>query len=416
MWYRKKTPMSIVALAAYMSACKATDPKDRLYSLLGLAKDRYLIDPPNYMHSERIVYSELVKMFVEKHKSLDIICFTHVFNRHNVPSATQGELPSWVPDWRAEVEVYVIPVMASQTAGLNIGNFRPTREIGVAATPYTADGGSQSSPLAEFSTDLRFLTCRGVFVDLVDGLGGLREVRRHPDGTGEDWVEMHELVQSTAPANIYTPPDLRAPVRIFGQNANEASIILETISRCLVLNRKDRYLSHPTPYCHFHDDFLTFCHSSINHPTQVPPRFLSWFSLNRDLYISGRTLEELYRASPIPENPQGIDYFQRSDEESFQSRHKDVTEWMARRLMTTRTRGILGMAPCRAEKGDQIWVLRGCSIPMILRKRKQSTEKEDVGYEVIGECYLHGSGGFMNGEIMKDVEGGTAEVETLVLS
>jgi hypothetical protein len=413
MWYRKKTQMSIIALAAYMSACKATDPKDRLYSLLGLAKDRYLVDPPNYMHSERIVYSELVKGFVEKHKSLDIICFTHGFNRHNVTSATKGEMPSWVPDWRAEFEAYVIPVMASQTAGLNIGNFRPTREIGVAAIPYTADGGSHSPLLAEFSNDLRFLTCRGVFVDLVDGLGGLRELHRHPDGTGEDQVEMHELVQSTAPANIYTPPDLRAPGRIVGQNTNEASAILETISRCLVLNRKDRYLSHPTPSGHFLEDFLAFCLGSIHRPHEVPPRFISWFLLNKFLYIGGHTLEELCEAAPIPENPQGIDYLQRSDEESFQSRHKDVTEWMARRLMTTKTRGLLGMAPCRAEKGDQIWVLRGCSIPMLLRKRKQSTREEGEGYEVIGECYLHG---YMDGEIMKEVEGGKAEVQKIVLS
>ena len=71
------------------------------------------------------------------------------------------------------------------------------------------------------------------------------------------------------------------------------------------------------------------------------------------------------------------------------------------------------MAPCRAEKGDQIWVLRGCSIPMILRKRKQSTREEGQGYEVIGECYLHG---YMDGEIMKEVEGGKTEVEKIVLS
>jgi hypothetical protein len=303
--------------------------------------------------------------------------------------------------------------MASQTAGLNIGNFHPTREIGVAATPYMADGGNHSPPLAEFSTDLRFIACRGIFVDLVDGLGGLREVRRHPDGTGEDSVEIHELIQPTAPANIYTPPDLRTPGRIVGQNTNEVSTILETISSCLVLNRKDQDLSHPTPSGHFLADFLAFCLGSIHHPNEIPPRFLSWFSLNRDLYISGRTLEELCRAAPVPENPQGIDYFQRSDEESFQSRHKDVTEWMARRLMTTRTRGLLGMAPCRAEKGDQIWVLRGCSIHMILRERKQSTREEGVGYEVIGECYLHG---YMNGEIMKEVEGGKIEVEEIVLS
>jgi hypothetical protein len=407
MWYMKQTPMSIVALVAYMSACNATDPKDKIYSLLGLAKDRSLVDPPNYSYNENRVYSELVKEFVEKHKSLDIICFTHVFNRHNVSPAPQAALPSWVPDWRAEVEAWVIPVMASQTAGL-IGNFRPTREIGVAATPYAAAGENQNPPLAKFSDDLRLLTCEGVLVDYVDGIGGLKVVRRHPDGRGENWDEVHEVVESTSPANISL--ELGATDRTLDQNTREAdqsSTILENISRCLVLNRKDRYLSHPTPSGHFLADFQAFCLAAMHQPNEVHSRFLDWFKRNKSLHIQGHSLEEICKAAPIPDNPQGIDYLKRSDEKSLRSRHQDVTEWMARRLMTT-NRGLIGMAPCRVEKGDQICVLLGCSIPMILRKR---TGREF--YEVIGECYLHG---YMNGEIMKEVEGGETKVEKLQLS
>jgi hypothetical protein len=255
---------------------------------------------------------------------------------------------------------------------------------------------------------LRVLACQGVFVDFVDGLGGLKIVHRHPDGTGEDWDEIHELVQSTSPTNININADL-AVDQNKNENTNDASTILETISYCLVLNRKDRYLSHPTPPGHFLADFLAFCLAAIHRPSSVPPSFLSWFTLNKSLIIYGQSLEALCSAAQIPANPHGIDYLQRSDEESFQSRHKDVTDWMGRRLMTTTKRGGLGMAPCRAERGDQIWVLRGCSILMVLRKLEgEERGWEGEGYEVIGECYLHR---YINGEIMEEVKDGEVEVK-----
>ena len=49
------------------------------------------------------------------------------------------------------------------------------------------------------------------------------------------------------------------------------------------------------------------------------------------------------------------------------------------------------MAPPRADKGDDVCVLFGCSVPVVLRKRHGT-------WEFIGECYLHG---YMNGEILK---------------
>ncbi len=64
------------------------------------------------------------------------------------------------------------------------------------------------------------------------------------------------------------------------------------------------------------------------------------------------------------------------------------------------------MAPCRVRKGDQICVLLGCNIPLILRQRKI-----EGTYEIVGECYLHG---FMDGEALR--ESGKFILEDFVLS
>src|ERR1700733_9365385 len=55
------------------------------------------------------------------------------------------------------------------------------------------------------------------------------------------------------------------------------------------------------------------------------------------------------------------------------------------------------------EKGDIACVLLGCSIPVCLRKREA-----DASYEFIGEFYVHG---FMDGEIIEELESGRRKIE-----
>ena len=68
----------------------------------------------------------------------------------------------------------------------------------------------------------------------------------------------------------------------------------------------------------------------------------------------------------------------------------------------------IGAAPDEAQKGDMVYVLMGCSVPVVLRKTARPDE-----YEFVGECYLHG---FMDGEAlaMRDGDRVTAHEFKLV--
>jgi len=66
------------------------------------------------------------------------------------------------------------------------------------------------------------------------------------------------------------------------------------------------------------------------------------------------------------------------------------------------------MGPCLVKKGDEIWILLGCSIPLILRLDETRKTRE-----VVGECYLHG---YMNGEILEDSKEGRVRIEDVQLS
>ena len=60
------------------------------------------------------------------------------------------------------------------------------------------------------------------------------------------------------------------------------------------------------------------------------------------------------------------------------------------RILATLDRGYVVLGPRSCEAGDLVCILRGCSVPVLLRRNG------DLGtYTFIGECYVHG---MMDGE------------------
>ena len=61
-----------------------------------------------------------------------------------------------------------------------------------------------------------------------------------------------------------------------------------------------------------------------------------------------------------------------------------VLHFCAGRSFITTKEGYVGLAPKAAKPGDQICVLLGCSVPIVLRPTS------GFQFKVVGECYVHG--------------------------
>ncbi|KAI4139396.1 MAG: hypothetical protein L6R39_006306 [Caloplaca ligustica] len=109
------SPMtSLFELLRWTQSRQATDPRDKVYSLISMATDiRPLPYPPTYKISAATLYFDLAEHMVSQQKGLDILgqCVFQSKGRRN---------PSWVPDW-------------SKGA-------MPAFDLGVGTIPYCASG------------------------------------------------------------------------------------------------------------------------------------------------------------------------------------------------------------------------------------------------------------------------------------
>jgi len=169
----KDDGLSLLRLLWNERAAQATDNRDKVFALLGLASD---INPqsldiisPDYTIKTTEVYIKTAQWIASKTENLDFLGMAGI-----LPRPSQYLLPSWVPDWS-------FPLMTCPLNQLGIGPAYPTyinRRKGLSF----ANGGSS-------------LILQGIFVDkvLISGhihRGSPEDERAPPEVALEAWLIM----------------------------------------------------------------------------------------------------------------------------------------------------------------------------------------------------------------------------------
>lgn len=426
--YKNQQRMSILQLLTLTRAFRATDPRDKIYGLLGIPTIQS--DPdignifmqPDYTKTTSEVYINCASAIIRHTKSLQLLSYVQHGEIEewstgfclSAKDDTLTEVPSWVPRWHHYFSRTLAPAEQETrtfkpSASLEFGTTANTTIQGLTITTP----GIQFSPVESVSSVLSNLYTSSV------------------------------NIQNTAD-DIFT--EFETPLRNLGVQPKE---ILEILSITLTAGKNWFGSIIEDREQHF-ADFLAFLDK------RSCPDNLTFGDINeREAYLHQR-MEGLDPAS-IPKRPWTLGVIRRSSgdnsgreftrsasylqaytqylsslpqpqntlQEFLHQARNDIASPLTnkvghahqfgeamrsactyRRAIVTES-GHIGLGPMAVEPGDVVCILRDAVMPMVLRLVDGGNS-----FKVVGESYIHG---IMFGEVGKDLAV-PIPVEQIVLS
>ncbi len=188
---------------------KSTDPRDKLYALVGIAEimDR---EPdysfvPDYSLSVLEVYQSFVEVCIQRSAKLDVL---------NFAMHTQLNKPSWIPDWSNERGIEVLHQYKSwhhdpffKASGATIAEFDTIASLGKKTGQRAPDGSSLSvlCVVTGFVTDVVALQS--------DVVTNMEDIRSPNFVLAQQWISMYQS-QSTESGPYRTQNELLAAFRL----------------------------------------------------------------------------------------------------------------------------------------------------------------------------------------------------------
>lgn len=362
---------------------KATDPRDKVYGLLGLLPEDMVSQIRlDYAKSKEEVFVEFARQMLDRCTHLDEVLSWCTFVQD--PSS----LPSWVPDWIAKFERNHMQWFRSHRAG--------------GETP-------SSWTLAEAESTLR---CKGIRIDIVSGTT--------------------IPVSSSLPYRVAATECMSRANNFpagFGRYKNWLELCA-TVDRTLIHDHQlMRKRNGKLTELHWIDWRRTLRYTDGKHILESNPhaaghwrKFERFRQTNALFSIFGYSLRDFF-ASPNEPLVESISQLFPQDDHSVketitpqgnnQIRYSgDMPDLISvaaiglhARTMITTTTGFLGLAPEEVKIGDVVAILFGCAYPVILRPYVK-------GFKYVGECYVDG---LMDGEAVQAANRGEYEVEDVLI-
>ncbi|PWY67650.1 HET-domain-containing protein [Aspergillus sclerotioniger CBS 115572] len=318
---------------------KATDPRDKVFSMLGLVgkfiKDKPRLAPAYGTQSVTTTYTNVAIQLLEDGEDLYILSCVEgeLFQR-------VGKLPSWVPDWTC-----------GKSTGLLIIGYKR----------YSAAGTITQRPYIDSSA--LTVSLKGAKIDEVTLVGEAK----HEVLDGLPFLGWLEIVASLPQWYRDIPEEAGGESR------------LEVFWRTLLRNTTGRPpILIPTQDQGLHHAFETW----LRDKTRDRPKGMTdakWESMSKAL------LELLGPDDIVPISDL-------TDTIGFHTR----LSWAKHlRLFRTRT-GYLGLGSECVQEGDSVWIIPSSRVPLILRP-VDNMDKTRQRYRLVGGTYLHG---VMHGEMV----------------
>ena len=409
-----KSKLSLSDVLACLRRSRATDPRDMVYGLLSLIPNKAL--HPDYSNATtQDVYIALVEQCITEEKSLDIITLCR-------RSASALSLPSWVPDWTESYErgdelhgelldgdLPTQPLILKYGSGEHLRSFTliddPFPVLNVEGiprrlTPWSAD--NKKDPVATVqrssSSSVALLVARGVAVGNITSLGSFTN-RDADDGdlfffdVLSDWEEVL-LKQFGLCRDMVKGKDL---LDVFDR-------CLDILTQYLIRNgvdfadeRREKLQKREAQRMHRRERY-TNTDASYNWKGGVVEAFIRTILADMDedsQRISSSKYDKIWDIDTSMSSEWNTEIF-------------TLPYATNRRLFVANVSDgcYIGLAPIKAQVGDQVSVLFGCSVPVVLR------EVGD-GFTFVGEAFAHG---LMDGEAIRKADLGLWSEKEFVIA
>ena len=382
---RINLPRSLFRLLSSTSASHATDPRDKIYALLGFEEVAVLGLEPDYTKPVERVYAGFVQAYLEAEYKLDILFQTGIGYRRAEPLI---DLPSWVPDFRRSV-------------------------YSVHSHHFHAAEGTLA--IATISIDFRKLTAPGIVYDVItnvdfDRVGEHKAIKSR-------WLDLALGHKIKHPTGI---PQLQAYFRTVVADDSGFGYGKPGFRD----EKSQRYFFNLAAGMMFQlgEMALEKDQSAFQAPSgpQVTGIMLEEADYILQFFIWHQQIPALMsrRALLSPflgDLESGQDsQIQWPEEDDDKTRGSTGTHLFLEKQAFTCTnqcffltaKGYMGIGCRGIRKDDVVCVLLGCDMPLIIRKM------EDY-YLLVGNAYIYG---LMNGEALQDIQESKAIVEDIISS
>jgi len=386
--------MGLLELLSITRHMEATDPKDKLYALLGVDEIQDIPVQPNYTHSVNKVYTDFAVNWIRIRSSLDILVDAGI----GIPKRDL-QLPSWVPDHR------------------KLGMFSKGEDF--ISRDHRASGDWKPNPRIDDSDLL--LSVSGFICDVVTSM---HEPSKRLDQRTEQWANLALGYTSTHPTGL---PRLQVFFRTmiadvsgygFGRpefkNEQDWKEFVDLARGFMAFSgsRSTIYIEKNSSGLHFNEKCLRWwlAHDLDN---SSHARFLQMFlklvpdepvaKTDRELLQPFLRPTSQHTEIPWPHNDKKPTFG-----EDMQSAVRYVLRAESstmRKTFFVTDKGYMGFGPGKLCEGDLVCIIFGCPHPLLLRETGDT-------YHLVGEVYIYG---MMRGEMMVDFEAGKFVEETFVL-
>lgn len=356
-WKRPSMRVDLFRLVTATTDLESSDPRDRIYSLIGLADTDIT---PDYGKTWIEVYTEFGCESIKCSGNLDILQHAVIGTIAESHIHSHPSLPTWIPDWQ----------LGSKGKILDIHFIKG----------YNGMGEKRREPKVAIRG--RILSSSGIFYDEV-----AEAFSKEPTANPANWFIFcyeYGLEEDTLyPTGISR---IEALFRFF-----QGDVDVLSNRRLEASSRTYYYLA------------AVFLHYTIE-------RNIYDLGLDRTLLVNRGSASALRRSFlgnrinavasskwPTTEEVEADGF------SVFSSMVRKMSRLFAERRGFLTKKGFLGIGPPGLLEGDVISYLRDCRMPVILRK-------VDSHYVLVGTCFVLG---LMDGAAMQPAEHGTAQLQEI---